>query len=228
MSERAAAIAAIQSWRARKAWARRDPATLDVERVEAVGPTQVALISRYEARGVRYQLSPAPSRPTHNEKGPDPWSVHLQHPSGAPVGHEVSTSISGTTVHMDCAYCSGNGELKCERCDGSGRIRAGRSSYTCTTCHGRGQVRCEQCVGSGGLIGTPSVWSRIEQHEELQVHESTELPIDVFLALSERTHGGEVIHRQEAERIVDLRREGGVSRRSVGARSGSRDRPEDG
>lgn len=209
MSEREAALAALKLWRDRKAWARKDPSGLSVASVEPVGPVQVALTSIYEARGVKYELVAASSRPTHNEDGPQPWNVRLEHPPNPPVGHYVDTKISGTTVHMDCGMCSAQGEMMCATCGGSGRIQHGRSSHTCGRCGGRGQVRCDQCHGSGGLLGYPTVWSRIQDHEIRRVHESDELPNEVFLALSEGDHGGDVFHEQSAEHIVDLVREGG-------------------
>ncbi len=202
-------MAALRAWREQRAWARRDPATLTIASVAPVGPTQLVLTSRYEARGVRYALRAAPSRPVHNEPGPDPWSVRLVHPPGAAVGHELESAISGATVHMDCGLCSGNGDMACPECGGSGRIQAGRHSHTCGRCGGRGEVVCGQCGGTGGLLGEPRVWSRIAEVERIQVHEPESLPLDVFLALSEHKQEGELVHRQEAERIVDLTREGG-------------------
>lgn len=217
MTDRERALEALARWRGQKPWARKDPSTLDVVEVAAVGPTQLRLVSIYEARGVRYELRPAPSRPALREDGPDPWSVRLEHPPELPVGNEVSTPLSGMTVHMDCGICSGAGELHCTNCEGTGRIKQGRYSYTCPECNGRGEVRCKQCQGSGGLIGRPSVWSRIEQHERVQVVESAELPIDAFLDLQQVEHGGELIHEQTGDRIVDLQREGGYRDAAGGA-----------
>ncbi|MCA9610374.1 MAG: hypothetical protein KC619_32485, partial [Myxococcales bacterium] len=138
MSDREKALAALARWRGEQPWARVDPGALEIAEVAAVGPTQVRLTSIYEARGVRYELEPAPRRPALREDGPNPWNVSLEHPPDLPVGNEVRTALRGVTVHMDCGMCSGSGDLVCSQCDGSGRIQRGRSSYTCPSCHGRG------------------------------------------------------------------------------------------
>ncbi len=207
--DRDAALAALGRWRAQRAWARADPSSLAIAKVTPVGPVQVVLTSVYEARGVRYELEPAPTRPSLNEPGPDPWAVTIERPPNPQVGHEVRAEVPGARVHMDCGLCSAMGEMTCPRCDGMGRIQQGKHSHTCPDCGGRGQVQCPQCVGSGGLYGHPTAWSRIEECVAVRIHESEALPNEVFLALNEGDHGGETIHEQSGEHIVDLRRQGG-------------------
>lgn len=204
VGDRERAMQALARWKAARAWARADPSALSVSNVEPVGPVQVALTSVFEARGVRYTLRPAPSRATVDEPGPDPWAVDLTHPPDAPVGHEVGEEVPGVSVHMDCGLCSAMGDMTCPRCDGMGRIQRGKRSEHCYHCGGRGQLQCEQCKGSGGLYGYPRVWSRIEERTVRRVHEADGLPNDVFLALSDDDHGGEPMHEQAGERIVDL------------------------
>lgn len=208
--DRERALAALRRWREGKPWARVDPAARSIAEVIPCGPVQAILTSHYESRGVRYELEPAPSRPARNEEGPDPWGVKLEQRRGAPVGAEVSTPISGTTVHMDCGLCSGIGDMTCPTCDGTGTVQTSQHhAKACYRCAGSGEITCTQCRGSGGMLGHPTVWSRIEEARRVRVHEPSELPLAVFLDLQDTDHGGEVIHEEEAERIVDLRRGGG-------------------
>jgi len=207
--DREAALHALERWRAQRSWARADPTKLTIARVEPVGPMQIVLRSVFEARGVKYTLEPAPSRPSLNEPGPDPWGVTLEQPPNPPIGHEVSARVPDVRVHMDCGLCSAMGDMTCTRCDGMGRIKQGKHSQTCPVCGGAGQIQCPQCVGSGGLFGHPTAWSRIEERTVRRVHESSTLPNEVFLALNEGDHGGEMIHEQQGEQIVDLVRQGG-------------------
>lgn len=207
--EREAALAALSRWRDERAWARRDPATLAIEGVEAAGPVQVVLTSIFEGRGVRYRLVAAPRRATLNEPGPDPWAYPLEHPANAPVGHELTEVVEEHRVHMDCGMCSAMGDMSCPRCGGMGRIQQGKHSRTCPRCGGAGQIICEQCGGSGGLYGHPTVWSRIQRCEVRRAHETDGLPNAVFLALSGEDRGGDVFHEQEGEHIIDYVRGGG-------------------
>ncbi|MBO6941005.1 MAG: hypothetical protein JJ863_38880 [Deltaproteobacteria bacterium] len=209
MDDRAAALDALARWKAQRSWARADPGSLAIAKVEPVGPVQVVLTSVYEARGVRYRLEAAPSRPSLNEPGPDPWAIDIPLPADPPVGHEASAVVPGVRVHMDCGLCSGMGDMTCTRCDGAGRIQHGKHSQACFQCNGRGHVQCPQCVGSGGLYGHPTAWARIEECQVIRVHESDELPNAVFLALNEGDHGGETMHEQRGAHIEDLVRQGG-------------------
>lgn len=59
------------------------------------------------------------------------------------------------------------------------------------------------------MLGYPRVWSRLEETERVHVHEDDRLPLEVFLALQESGHGGDVISTQEDEQITELRRPGG-------------------
>ena len=155
--EREAALAALRRWRAQRAWARKDPATLTIARVEAAGSVQIVLTSIFEGRGVRYQLLAAPNRPRLNDPGPDAWAYPLEHPPGAPVGHEISNVVQGQRVHMDCGMCSAMGDMSCPTCHGTGQIQQGKNTRTCTRCGGAGRIICEQVrVAVPNLEGRPS------------------------------------------------------------------------
>ncbi|UJR84739.1 Hypothetical protein I5071_68180 [Sandaracinus amylolyticus] len=177
--------------------------------VEISGPTQVLLRSIYEARGVRYQLQPALQRTLEDVPGPDPWSAPLRQPEGAAVGHELTFVMHGHHVPMDCGVCSATGETSCVACEGTGRVQSGNRSHACATCGARGFVRCAMCHGSGGLIGHPTIWSRIEAHHEVRTIGTDDLPLDVAVDLTGANDDGEVVHRQEGSRVLEMRSEGG-------------------
>lgn len=200
------ALASLHRWRAEKPWARVDPASLDIHEVLAVGPTQVILESTVERRGVEYEIVRANTAPDVQDAGPDPWSVLLQHPEGYPLGSKVRSHLPSMKVHKDCGMCSRSGEMVCLGCGGDGQVPNGDSTATCGRCRGRGQVRCDSCGGSGGVMGTPTVWSSIELHRELRVVEASELPMEVFLELQNRTRDSVLVHAQEDARIEGLRR----------------------
>lgn len=200
------ALAALHRWRAEKPWARVDPASLDIHEVLAVGPTQVILESTVERRGVEYEIVQANTAPDVQDAGPDPWEVSLQHAEGRPLGSKVRAHLPNVKVHKDCGLCSRSGEMVCLACGGDGQVPNGDSTATCGRCRGRGQVRCDSCGGSGGVMGTPTVWSSIELHRELRVIEASELPMEVFLELQNRTRDSVLVHAQEDARIEGLRR----------------------
>lgn len=199
-------LAALQRWRAEKPWARVDPTTLPIEDVLAVGPTQVILESTVERRGVEYEITYANTAPDIQDAGPDPWQTALEHPAGQPVGSKVRARLPDVRVHKDCGLCSRMGEMVCPACGGDGQVRDGDSTARCGRCRGRGQVQCDSCGGSGGVMGTPTVWSSIELHRELRVIEASELPMEVFLELQNRTTDSVLMHAQQDTRIEGLRR----------------------
>lgn len=203
------ALAALARWHAESPWARVDPASLAIDDVIAVGPTQVILMSTFERRGVEYEIASANTAPDVQDPGPDPWSVPLQHPEGLPLGSTVRTRLAGMKVHKDCGLCSRMGETQCLTCSGDGQVQHGDRRSRCGTCNGRGQVKCDSCSGSGGVMGTPTVWSAIELHREVRVIEAGELPLDLFLALQNTTADSVLVHTQEDERIDGLRRSQG-------------------
>ena len=210
---REAALAALRRWHAERPWARVDPRTLALEEVLAVGPTQVILESLYERRGVRYELRAARGRPERPGEGPDPWSVTLEHPEGARLGHEVKQRLANATVHMDCTLCQSTGQMNCVRCGGTGSTDEGGSTQACFGCGGRGYVRCDTCDGAGGVLGEPTVWSVLSRHREVRTLEDLGLPMDVFFALHDGASGrdtegdgGGLIHVQEGERVHTLQR----------------------
>lgn len=209
MGDRERALELLSRHAAERAWARRSPASLRVSDVQVTGPTQVVLRSIYEARGVRYLLQPAARRTLEDVPGPDPWSAPMVQPEGAPVGHELTHTLHGVTVPMDCGMCSATGEQSCPPCQGTGRVQHGNQSHRCSRCNGRGLIVCVTCHGSGGLIGHPTIWSRLEEHEEVRALGTDELPIDVAFDLMDARGEGEVVHRQEGSRVLEMRLEGG-------------------
>ncbi|MFK7985337.1 MAG: hypothetical protein AB8I08_04835 [Sandaracinaceae bacterium] len=208
----ARALSLLRRWQAEKPFARKDPNSLGALEVTRRGPRQLTLTSVYESRGVKYKLKPAERRPAVQDEGPDPWAVPLNHPDGLPVGSEARKHLPNGRVHMDCGLCSGSGEMTCRSCggDGQGARQSGdRGSSRCYGCGGSGQVRCSQCKGSGGLFGTPTVWSRIDQHEEIRVEAALELPLSVLSDLMDGDDGGDLEHVQEGPVIQSLQRTGG-------------------
>jgi hypothetical protein len=170
-----------------------------------VGPMQLVLRTSYEERGVNYKLSPAPHR-DEPDPPPDPWAIALRHAEGAAVGHRVKRTPRGAAVHMHCAVCFATGEADCPRCGGAGRT--GNSAH-CARCDGRGRLVCESCRGSGGVTGKPTFWSRLGAHEEMRTVGGRDLPIDVAADLAVSAQPGEIVHRQEGDRLHDLMLPGG-------------------
>ena len=206
---RAAALAALSEWQSQRRWARKDPASLSLKEVRPVGPVQLELVSVYEARGVTYDIRPATSRPERPDTGPSPWNVEITILPEAPVGRQVEVPLSKQTVHMDCGVCSSTGVVFCPACGGDGSVSRGKRTEVCAQCGGRGQLQCSQCEGSGGVVGTPTVWARIEEQTVRRVLDTDDLPTEVYLALQEHDHGGVLIHEQKSERIEDLAGHGG-------------------
>ncbi len=56
------------------------------------------------------------------------------------------------------------------------------------------------------MLARAVAWSKIEQSEVVRVKDTHDLPVDVFLELQSTDHGGVLIHEQEADRIIDIRR----------------------
>ncbi|MBN8616087.1 MAG: hypothetical protein J0L92_36180 [Deltaproteobacteria bacterium] len=202
-------LASMGAWHAVQPWARVSPRTLSIASVAAVGPLQIALRSRFESRGIRYQLRAAKTRTLEHVAGPDPWATALRLPSDARVGHEVTQALSIDEVPMDCGMCSAQGDLSCTRCGGTGSVGSGKRRDRCPTCRGAGRVRCDQCTGSGGVLGKPSVWARMDEHEALRTLGTDALPLEVVFDLSEHPSPGELLHRQAADQIHDVRGDAG-------------------
>jgi hypothetical protein len=141
----------------------------------------------------------------HDVPGPDPWATTLDVPEHAPVGFETARALAGAEIPLDCGVCSAQGEVRCPRCAGDGHVGSGRNRRRCDRCRGRGQVRCDTCEGSGGVIGSPEVWARIDQHVELRTAGTDALPLDVAFDLVDHPAPGSLLHRQEGERIEELR-----------------------
>lgn len=199
----------MSAWHAVQPWARVAPQALSITSVAAVGPLQIALRSRFESRGIRYELRAASTRTLEHVAGPDPWATSLRLPSDAPVGHEIAQPLSVAEIPMDCGMCSAQGDVSCARCDGTGSVSSGKNRRQCPTCRGGGRVRCDQCNGSGGVLGKPSAWARMDEHEALRTLGTDALPLDIAFDLTEHPSPGEVLHRQEAEQIHDVRGDAG-------------------
>lgn len=185
--------------------------------VDVTGPSTVVLRSIYEARGVHYQLQPASRRTLDDVPGPDVWEAPLVFPDGAKVGDELTHALHGRVVPMDCGLCSATGTAPCPGCNGDGRVRRANDSDLCGICAGSGSVGCRTCSGSGGLVGHPTIWARIEAHEEARAIGTDDLPLDVAFDLTHATAEGQLVHRQEGPRVLAMRSEGGYR---DGARSG--------
>jgi len=196
----------LEAWRAGAPWARLDPRRVGIVSSHAAGPLQVVLRSVYETRGVRYELRPAPSRTLQSAPGPDPWSS-LPLPADAPIGAEVTLRRSmGLTTAFDCARCGAIGESTCHRCGGRGSVSSSGSTSRCPTCNGRGQQKCTLCGGSGGVLGDPSIWARLDSHEEVRWCASAEpLPDEISDALHEAVGEWPVLQRVEARPTLDAR-----------------------
>jgi len=163
-------------------------------------PRQLMLRTLYEARGVRRRLAPAPDRGGPTPKI-DPWAVHLQHPVDAAVGAELSVAPADATCRVDCAVCSGDGDVICPACDGARQLPP---SGACTLCASRGRFACEECRGSGSFVGDVVVWSRIAQHEDIRTLGARRLPTDVAADIAGEARGGAVVHRVEGQRVEGL------------------------
>ena len=54
--------------------------------------------------------------------------------------------------YVSCSACGSSGKQKCERCNGTGKVR-GRVEwnryFTCSECGGSGKKSCWKCCGSG-------------------------------------------------------------------------------
>lgn len=202
-SDRELALERLRLWHAERPWARLAPSTIDVGEIRAIGPCEIELATRYEARGIAYDLVPAQQRSLERPQPPDPWAYPLEIGAQPPVGAEARFTPDVPLVGLDCTGCSGAGELKCEHCDGTGRIRAGRHSYPCPRCGGRSVLPCGACRGSGGVIGRPSVWARIGEARARRTTDDPSLPTEVAVDLADRPTSGETVWRIEAETITE-------------------------
>ncbi len=204
----------MAQWRSVQPWARVDPHALAIREVTIVGPLQLRLETRYEARGIRYRVvREAPTRPDEHTEQPDPWAVALDIPLDAAVGHEITMSLGETERLLECAECSTQGDVLCATCVGTGAHSDGGH---CTVCRGKGVTKCRQCRGSGGVFGVPRVWARIDEHAALHTLDTDTLPLEVVLDLSERPSTGEIVHRQDGtEPILEIRGEPGYRDRPL-------------
>lgn len=200
MGDRDASIARLAAWHAAQPWARVDPRHLDIAEVKNVGPLELVLRTVHEVRGVEYQLVPAAQRDLAPPRAPDPWEHVMELPLDAPIGARRELRPFADPVALDCTNCSGSGELKCERCDGTGRITVGRRSYPCPSCGGRSVLRCDPCRGSGGMIGTPTIWTRIDVVEARRTTDNAALPTEVAVDLADRRAPGEIVWRKKPPR----------------------------
>src|SRR5262245_35467038 len=57
---------------------------------------------------------------------------------------------SSAVAQDPCSFCTGNGEIACPECDGTG-VR----TIECSTCQGRGRANCSSCTDSAGTEDVP-------------------------------------------------------------------------
>lgn len=50
-----------------------------------------------------------------------------------------------------CRACYGDGNVKCQKCDGKGRLYHFTSYSQCDNCNGSGIVKCGACDGKGKI-----------------------------------------------------------------------------
>ncbi|MBN8611514.1 MAG: hypothetical protein J0L92_13055 [Deltaproteobacteria bacterium] len=180
---RQAFLERMAQWRAVQPWARVDARGLALRDVKVVGPLQLSLETRYEARGFRYRfVREAPTRPDEHAAQPDPWAVALDVPDYAKVGHAITKSLGDAELLLDCDECGAHGDVACTTC---GRTGTENDQGHCTVCRGTGVTKCRQCRGSGGVFGVPMVWARIDTHTALHTLDTETLPLEVVLDLSE-------------------------------------------
>ena len=204
--------AMLADWASTDPWLRRklDARTV-IANVAAIGPTQLIVRTRFEERGMRFVLR---SRPRGGEETqpPDPWSIDVALPTDSAPGHEATRSL-GTELAMSCLHCDGQGHGACQHCGGTGNQNVGTdTSHQCSACNGDGDARCTTCVGTGAVWGAPTVWARISAREDVRLVDDAatlSLADEVFLDLQDPGRGGAVFHTQRAERLSELRLEGG-------------------
>lgn len=172
-----------------------------VEELSWEGPIQLALTTRYELRGVRYDLSISLRR-VAPMPAPDPWAHDLRHADASRPGEEVTQQLD--YLHVVCRTCPGTGSADCPNCRGTGAEAQGAAEGPCGWCDGRGHIVCPECRSSGCLLAKPTVWSRIVEHKELRSMRAKRLPVDVAAELAVSGAAGVVTHRQEAPQIAGL------------------------
>ncbi|MDR2032974.1 MAG: DnaJ domain-containing protein [Azoarcus sp.] len=121
------------------------------------------------------------------------------------LGGQVETVLES---RVECPECAGQGYLEHERkqlcpyCQGSGRVRRGKSLFRCEDCDGRGyskRIRCTKCNGSGQQVSrrvlTVKVPPGVQPGDELRLkgegHPSTSpkgRPGDLRLRIQARPH----------------------------------------
>lgn len=52
---------------------------------------------------------------------------------------------SNNVPHAQCPTCHGAKVIRCERCDGYGKLMGPMFMETCSVCHGTGKMRCPSC-----------------------------------------------------------------------------------
>lgn len=198
----------LETWGARPEAGGR----LQIKEVDAAGPLQVVLRTKYEKRWVElnHKGAPAPRHKKKHEPLPpmpavDPWAAPAEAPRDGRSWTAQST-IEGSRAVVDCPECSGSGRGPCRRCDGSGwrSNSEGSQNERCGTCRGRGEVNCLLCDGSGCAAVTPIVRIECGTAEQVKVVEDDELPVTVYLALQQAT-GGACVYREAAPARMEPR-----------------------
>lgn len=201
MADRDDALSGLGAWHAQQPWARLPPDRLSLASAQNVGPLEVLLWTRFEHRGVAYELQPAPRRDPSKATPPDPWAYPLAQPSDAPVGHTQKLPLGGHPLPLNCSECSGTGDVRCRHCDGRGQVGHGKRAHACPVCGGRSVVVCDACRSTGTLLGAPTVWSRIGMAEDRRTSDNPDLPNEVAIDLADSKVPSQVIARVDAERV---------------------------
>ncbi len=200
------ALAAIETWRTARPWARlRVPSA---KRAVSVAPRQVYLTTFFETRRVEYAFIAASTCPANPDPRPDPWTLSMDHSRDAKAHDRITLPLKGQ-LFLVCEICHGSGDARCPKCDGAGKVHDFENREVgCPECSRRGWIACPVCAESGGVFARPTAISEIHCSERMQVDEASELPLDALLELMDEEREGETVYLHESDRIVDLPRQG--------------------
>lgn len=211
--------ALLDRWSLQTSGARREAGkSLQIAEVDAAGPLQVIVRTKYERRWVelKHEATGSPGsarrdRAQDLSSKPSPsvdvWAAEANGPrDGTKWSIRVAMPKSSETVA--CPECTGWGKAPCRACGGGGLVRVGDRDEKCSTCAGRGETDCPLCLASGRTKATPIVHVECGTAEQLQVIEDDKLPLEVYLALQEAS-GGACVYREEAPERMEPRVGGG-------------------
>ncbi|MCX7004107.1 MAG: SUMF1/EgtB/PvdO family nonheme iron enzyme, partial [bacterium] len=102
---------------------------------------------------------------TNNVAGSNTLDQSIDLTENIVADDSYSTNIC---LKIECTICGGDGSMKCDKCDGTGKsvcslcggsgtyrfkTAMGMSSTPCTMCEATGRQRCPQCIGRGKVKG---------------------------------------------------------------------------